>query len=112
MIFTFFSLLKPYEEDDGVIEFNLTLCFDVILEVLQFGDRRRLTKLEEIGRRFHYLVEKWFGELSFLRLDIQFEPGCLFVRHKLKFIICDLFLVKGWRLLLVGIGKRFRFQIW
>ena len=55
MIFTFFSTLKPYEEDNGVIEFYFTLCFDVIVEVIQFGGRRRLTKLEGVGRRFHHL---------------------------------------------------------
>ena len=66
----YFSILKPYEEDNGVIEFYFTLCFDVILEVIQFGDRHRLTKLEGVGRRFHHLVEKWFGEMPSLRLDI------------------------------------------
>ena len=73
MIFTFFSILKPYEEDDGEIEFYLTLCFDVILEVIQFGDRRRLTKMERVGRRFHHLIEKWFGEKPFLHLDMRLE---------------------------------------
>ena len=74
--FMFFSILQPYEyeEDDGAIEFYLKFCFDVLLEVLQFGDRRRLTKLERVGRRLHHLVEKWFGEMPFLRLDIRLEP--------------------------------------
>ena len=70
----FFSILRRHGEDDA-IGFYLTLCFDVILEVLQFGDRRRLTKLERTGRRFHHLVEKCFRDVPFLRLDIQLEPG-------------------------------------
>ena len=87
MIFTFFSILKPYEEDEEV-EFYLKFCSDVLLEVLQFGDRRRLTELERVGRRFHHLVEKWFGEMPFLRLYMHLKPGFVFfVRHKLKFII-------------------------
>ena len=87
MSFTFFSILKPYEEDEEV-EFYLKFCSDVLLEVLQFGDRRRLTELERVGRRFHHLVEKWFGEMPFLRLYMHLKPGFVFfVRHKLKFII-------------------------
>ena len=74
MICTFFSLHQPYENDEAV-EFYLMLCYDVILEILQFGDRRQLTKLEGVGRRFHLLIEKWFGEKPFLRLDIRLEPG-------------------------------------
>ena len=70
-LFLIFSVLQPHKADDGAIEFYLKFCFDVLLEVLQFGDRRRLTKLEGVGRRFHYLVEKLFGETPFLRLDIK-----------------------------------------
>ena len=78
MIFTFYSILKPYKAADGAIEFYLKFCFDVLFEVLRFGDRRRLTKLEGVGRRFHHLVEKLFGEMPFLRLYIQLEPGFVF----------------------------------
>ena len=71
----FFSILKPYEEDDRVTEFYLKFCYDVLFEVLRFGDRRRLTKMEGVGRRFHHLVGKWFGDMPFLRLAIQLMPG-------------------------------------
>ena len=74
----FFSLLRLNEEDEAV-EFYLKFCFDVLLEVFQFGDRRRLIKLEGVGRRFHHLVEKWFGEMPFLCLDIEFVPGFAFL---------------------------------
>ena len=81
-------MLKPYEEDGVVIEFYLTLCFDLFYDILKFGDRRQLTKLERVGRRFHRLVEEWFGERPFLRLNIWLDPEfAFFVRYKLKFII-------------------------
>ena len=83
----FFSMLQPYEEDDG-IGFYLTLSLDVLFEVLRFGDRHRLTKLERVGRRLHHLVEKWFGAMPFLRLDIRLEPlrFAFFYLNKLRFI--------------------------
>ena len=87
MILLFFSLLLVNEENEAV-ESHLKFCYDVLFEVLRFGDRRRLTKLEGIGRRFHHLVEKWFVEMPFLRLNIILHPGfAFFVRHKLKFVI-------------------------
>ena len=49
----------------------MILCGDVLLEVLSWGDRRRLTKLERIGRRFHWSVVKFFGEMPFLRLNFE-----------------------------------------
>ena len=87
MILLFFSLLLVNEENEAV-ESHLKFCYDVLFEVLRFGDRRRLTKLEGVGRRFHHLVEKWFVEMPFLRLNIQLQFGfAFFIRHKLKFII-------------------------
>ena len=88
-MFTFFSTEKPYEADTGAIKFYLTLCIDVLIEILQFGDRRRLTKLEGVGRRFHHLVENWFCEIPFLRLDILLGPFWSVFCHKLKFIIAN-----------------------
>ena len=87
-------MLQQYEEDDG-IGFYLTLSLDVLFEVLRFGDRHRLTKLERVGRRLHHLVEKWFGEMPFLRLDlnIKLEPlrFSFFCLNKQGFIIEDFF---------------------
>ena len=111
VIFTFFSILQRCEEDEE-IEFYLKFCNHVLFEVLQFGDRCRLTKLEGVGRRFHHLAEKWFGEMPFLRLDIRLKPGPGFVTTIFK--ICYksiLFVVKDWRPLLVVIGKRFQLLI-
>ena len=58
-----------------MIEFYLIFCSDVLFEVFQFGDRRRLTKMEGVGRRFHHFVKNWFDKVPFLRLDIELNPG-------------------------------------
>ena len=60
------------------IGFFVRLCEDVVFEVLCYDDRRKLTKLELIGRRFHFLSENFFGEMPVLRLDLKIHPGYLF----------------------------------
>ena len=62
------------EEEDGGFEFIIRLCSDVFLEMFIFGDRRRLTKLERVGRRFHLIIENFFKERPFLRLGLQIYP--------------------------------------
>ena len=56
------------------IEFYLRLCFDVLFEVFRFGCRRKLTKLERVGHRFHWLVENYFPDVPFLRLNLELRP--------------------------------------
>ena len=63
-------MLRNEEEDSG-FEFIVRLCIDVLLEVLIFGDRRRITKLERVGRRFHLSIENFFSERPFLRLGLR-----------------------------------------
>ena len=63
-------MLQNYEQEDA-FGFVVRLCHDVLLEVLIFGDRRRLTKLERVGRRFHLSTENFFSERPFLRLGLQ-----------------------------------------
>ena len=53
------------------IEFFVILCGDVLLEVLCWGDRRRLAKLEQIGRRFHWTVLRFFDEVPLLRSSLE-----------------------------------------
>ena len=64
------KVLQDNEQGDAM-EFIVTLCHDVLLEALLFGDRRRLTKLERVGRRFHWAIENFFRERPFLRLDLR-----------------------------------------
>ena len=73
-----FSLLQQNKEDEYEPEFYVILCFDNLLEVLRSGCRRRLTKLEWIGRRLHLIIEKYFSKMPLLRLDILFETGYSF----------------------------------
>ena len=76
----FFSSLRPNNDEEEAIEFYLRICSDVLFEVFRFGSRRKLAKLERIGRRFHWLVEKWFLDVPFLRLNLELRPpsGYLF----------------------------------
>ena len=56
------------------MEFFLVLCHDVFLEVISWGNRRQLIKLERIGKRFHWNIERWFSKTPFLRLDLCLGP--------------------------------------
>lgn len=67
------------EGEKGEFEFIVRLCNDVIVEALLFGGRRRITKLERIGRRFHRINEKFFRESPFLRLGLKIDPLYLFI---------------------------------
>ena len=49
---------------------QFVLCNDVLLEVLLFGNRRQLTKLELVGRRAHWMIEAFFAETPLLRLKL------------------------------------------
>ena len=77
LLFLLFSLLHwNWNKEDGgkTVEFYLSPCFDVLEEVLRFGGRRRLAKLERVGRRFHRIIEQRLQDVPFLRLDLQLEP--------------------------------------
>ena len=65
------------DEDD--LEFIVRLCHDVLLEALLFGDRRRLTKLERVGRRFHRIIEDFLQHAPFLRLDLILDPEYYYI---------------------------------
>ena len=54
--------------------FVTALCLDVFLDVLRFGTRRRLIKLERVGRRFHFCAETFFTMKPFLRVTLKLVP--------------------------------------
>ena len=64
------------EEDE--FEFSVRLCNDVILEALLFADRRQITEMERVGRRFHRIEENFFRERPFLRLGLKIDQKYLF----------------------------------
>lgn len=57
------------------LTFLLKLCSDVLLEVFCFGDRRRITALERIGRRIHHIVEFFIPIKPFHRVNLIFQPA-------------------------------------
>ena len=50
--------------------FFISICDDVLLEVLSSGDREQLVILTEKGKRFSRLVDRFFVCAPFLRMDI------------------------------------------
>ena len=64
--------------DKNDVEFFVILCHDVLIEVLQCGNRRQLVKLERIGRRYHRIIEAFLGEKPFLRLNLRVKTGFCF----------------------------------
>ena len=47
------------------------ICNDVLIEVLSYFDRRQLTKVERLCRRFHRIVVRYFNEAPFLFFEIE-----------------------------------------
>ena len=77
LLFLLFSLLHwNWNKEDGgkSVEFYLSPCFDVLEEVLRFGGRRRLAKLERVGRHFHGIIEQELPDEPFLRLHLRISP--------------------------------------
>ena len=56
------------------VECFLLLCRDVLLEVLHWGNRCQLIKLERVGKRFHWYIEHYFEKTQFLRLNLVIWP--------------------------------------
>ena len=82
---SFFSPLRQNNDKEEAIELYLRICSDVLFEVFRFGSRCKLAKLERIGRRFHWLIEKWFLDVPFLRLHLKLYPtGYLFFFSSIK----------------------------
>ena len=67
------------EINPGDIEFFIVLRADVLLEMMQYGDRRQLIKSERIGGRFHRLIETYFGKKPFVRMDLRLSFVYLFI---------------------------------
>ena len=63
-------------------EFFLSiLCADILIEVLQFGNRRQLTKLAAVGQQFYLLIQAFFHEKPFLRLNLELIPRFFYEMH-------------------------------
>ena len=66
--------MRQNREKDDDLNFVVCICNDVLLVALSLGDRRRLTKLELVGRRFHRIIEYFLQQRPFLRLCIKINP--------------------------------------
>ena len=78
VMFFVFSARKGNQNDneEEISDYFVRLCHDVLYEILCYGKRRQLCKLERIGHRFHYIVDNSFREkpLSFRRIELWFFP--------------------------------------
>ena len=59
-------------------EYFISICNDVLVEVLSFGSRLRLGKLECVGRRFNWTVENFFAECPSIRLSFDLTGYFIF----------------------------------
>ena len=70
---------------EELVQFVVRVCSDVFLEVLYWGDRRHLIKLEKIGRRLHWLIDGRFKRAPFLCLDIYINRRVFILKFHSKF---------------------------
>ena len=68
------QLVKKFVAEMHKLEqFFVSLCGDVLSDVLSFGSRRRLDKLERIGRRFHRIVGNFFHKTPSIWLNLTLK---------------------------------------
>ena len=66
------QLLKKFVAEMRELEqFFVSLCADVLSDVLSFGTRHWLAKLERIGRRFHRIVGNFFYKAPIIQLNLE-----------------------------------------
>ena len=63
------------DQNSEPITYFVHMCEGVIIEVLRYGVRRRLTKLERVGHDFHLIVTNFFSEKPFVRFNLRLEIG-------------------------------------
>ena len=66
--------LRKKKDKGDRVRFFVRLCSDVLLEALGWGNRRQLTALEELGKRFHWLIDRCFEGAPFLLFDLYIVP--------------------------------------
>ena len=72
----------------------MILCGDVLFEVIQFGNRRQLTKVERVGRRIYRLINASLGESPFLVLNLRLATGFCLELFSLKIAFILKFMIK------------------
>ena len=66
-----FFIFKKYV----YFRFFVRICRDVLLQILIFGNRHCLTKLEFIGKRVHRTIEHYYKKSPCLRYDFEIDSG-------------------------------------
>ena len=74
------------------------------MEVLSWGDRRRLIKLERIGKRFHLSVVKFFSKMPYLRLNLELQTWYLFDIKKYNIYTIIAYFISGAEALVILAG--------
>ena len=52
------------------MDFYVVLCNDVLIQILHSAKRHQLATLQQMGRRFLYVVDVHFGEKPFMVLNL------------------------------------------
>ena len=73
--------LRKKKDKGDRVRFFVRLCSDALLEVLGWGNRRQLTALEELGKRFHWLIDRHFEGAPFFLCDLY-----IFARMHVRYI--------------------------
>ena len=83
-------ITRKKAERKSLVEFLIRLCHDVLFDVLRMGNRYQLAELEKNGRRFHCLIDRYFKEAPFLRLNLELIPRYLLFTFTI--LKCDTYL--------------------
>ena len=76
--------IRQNEAEGDDFKFIVRCCHKILLEVLLFGDRRMLAKLERIGRQFYRITEDSFEQRPFLRFCLQIDPRFLIIAIRVR----------------------------
>ena len=52
------------------MDFYVVVCNDVLIQILHSAKRHQLATLQQMGRRFLYVVDVHFGEKPFMVLNL------------------------------------------
>ena len=53
------------------VDFTMRVCEDVLIDIISFGDRRQIAKIEDIGTRFQRCIERNRPERPFILFDLE-----------------------------------------
>lgn len=66
-------IYSGHHNSENAEEGTINICFDTLYEIICFGDRRKLTQVENVGRMIHQIGETYFAETPFIRFDLTLD---------------------------------------